>query len=29
MSTGERRGRRWIWPAWLGPTQDETVGARG
>jgi serine/threonine-protein kinase len=28
-STAERRGRRWIWPAWLGPTQDETVGARG
>jgi serine/threonine-protein kinase len=28
-STGHRRGgRRWIWPAWLGPTQDETVGAR-
>jgi serine/threonine-protein kinase len=24
----ERRGRRWIWPAWLGPTSDETVGAR-
>jgi serine/threonine protein kinase len=27
-STGQRRGRRWVWPAWLGPTQDETVGAR-
>jgi serine/threonine-protein kinase len=28
-STEYRRGRRWIWPGWLGPTQDETVGARG
>jgi serine/threonine protein kinase len=29
-STGHRRGgRRWIWPGWLGPTHDETVGARG
>jgi len=28
-STEHRRERRWVWPAWLGPTRDDTVSARG